>query len=61
MKTGDYLFQDLKTRKKIKASIGQADYYPNLISVPDSYHIIVPPSRSILIICRIMKGQSDID
>ena len=44
MKAWDYLFQDFITLKKIKPSVGQANYYPNFIIVPDTSHVFIPKS-----------------
>jgi hypothetical protein len=39
MKNRDHLLQNLISLKEIKPSIGQANYYPNLVIVPDTSHI----------------------
>jgi hypothetical protein len=44
MKAREYLFHALITHKKIKPAVGQANYYPNLIIVPDTSHAFRPKS-----------------
>jgi hypothetical protein len=55
IKDRDHLLQDLVSLKETKSGIGQANYYPNLVIVPDTSHIQIAPNLNGSSLCKINK------